>query len=101
MKVEGSYVQVEEGEVHRENEWGRVVATGSGGGVRISLLVWSFCFYFTPPTKQFLMNKPQNYPNVCWRAVKTFAYIYVRASVKGQVLSAVNLLGIYVCVCWN
>lgn len=75
MKVEGSYVQVEEGEVHRENEWGRVVATGSGGDVRISLLVWSFCFYFSPPTKQFLMNKPQNYPNVCWRAVKTFAYM--------------------------
>lgn len=70
-------------------------AYGGVGWVRgrTSLLVWSFCFYFSAPTKQFLMNKPQNYPNV-WLSSKNFRssstrYIYyIKSSAKGQVLSA-------------
>lgn len=73
MKVDGGYVQVKEDGVNGKGKWGELEVGETGKGVRISLLVWSFCFYFSAPTKHFLMNKPQNYPNVCLRAVKTFA----------------------------
>lgn len=85
-------------------------AYGGVGWVRgrTSLLVWSFCFYFSAPTKQFLMNKPQNYPNV-WLSSKNFRssstrYIYyIKSSAKGQVLSAqcCQPVGgfVWVCVC--
>lgn len=75
MKVDGGYVQVKKDGVNGKGKWGELEVEETGKGVRISLLVWSFCFYFSAPTKHFLMNKPQNYPNVCWRAVKTFAYM--------------------------